>query len=78
VGPPKKTHPDLPTQQGFVLVQMLGRIAAMQRDQAEANRQIPGALLAQAERQTHALEQLAARTTATPTNPSPTTTDAEI
>ncbi|KAM6944694.1 regulator of G-protein signaling 3-like [Lycodopsis pacificus] len=50
----------------MVLGQMLGGIAAMQRDQAEANRQFLGALRAQAEWQAHALEELAARAAAGP------------
>ncbi|KAM6938626.1 uncharacterized protein PEZ65_004871 [Lycodopsis pacificus] len=56
--------PEAPTQPIMVLGQMLGGIAAMQRDQAEANRQFLGAFQAQADRQAHALEQLAARAAA--------------
>ncbi|KAK9542027.1 hypothetical protein VZT92_002029 [Zoarces viviparus] len=65
--------PEAPTQPIMVLGQMLGRIAAMQRDQAETNQQFLGALQAQAERQARALEQLAARAAAAPpvTPPSP-------
>ncbi|XP_056277635.1 uncharacterized protein LOC130198493 [Pseudoliparis swirei] len=64
-------HSDLPTQLLMALGQMLEGMAAMQRDQSEANRQLLGALLAQAERQMKALDRLAARTAATPPNPSP-------
>ncbi|XP_056271048.1 uncharacterized protein LOC130194181 [Pseudoliparis swirei] len=54
-------HPEQPWIQ---LGQMLGRIAAMVQDQAEAGRQTLGKLLAQAEEQTRALERLAAQTAA--------------
>jgi len=71
VEPLETKHPDLPAQRVIALGQMLGGMAAMQRDQAEAIRQILETLLAQAERQTHALERLAARTAAAPPNTFP-------
>ncbi|KAK9535758.1 hypothetical protein VZT92_008119 [Zoarces viviparus] len=63
-----------PAQQPIIaLGQMLGGIAAMQREQAEMNRLFLGELQAQAERQAYALEQLAARIAAGPPVPAPST-----
>ncbi|KAK9515986.1 hypothetical protein VZT92_026581 [Zoarces viviparus] len=62
-----------PTQLIIALGQMLGVITAMQREQAEMNRQFLGVLQAQAERQAYALEQLMARTAAAPLVPAPST-----
>ncbi|XP_077950197.1 uncharacterized protein LOC144389443 [Gasterosteus aculeatus] len=51
----------MPAQPILALGRMIGELAAIQRDQAEANRQFLGALQAQVGRQAQALEQLAAR-----------------
>ncbi|KAL6103610.1 uncharacterized protein ACO6RY_02968 [Pungitius sinensis] len=51
----------MPAQPALALGQMIGELAAIQRDQAEANRQFLGALQAQVGRQAQALELLAAR-----------------
>ncbi|XP_077954435.1 uncharacterized protein LOC120834331 isoform X1 [Gasterosteus aculeatus] len=58
-------------QPAVALGRMLGEIAAMQREQAEANRHFLGALQAATDRQTQVLEQLAARPVASPTTPGP-------
>ncbi|XP_062418320.1 uncharacterized protein LOC134129059 [Pungitius pungitius] len=60
---------EIPTQPFMVLGRMIRELAAIQRDQAEANRQFLGALQAQMGRQAQALEQLAGRPAAPPPAP---------
>ncbi|XP_077948365.1 uncharacterized protein LOC144388950 [Gasterosteus aculeatus] len=61
----------MPTQPLVALGQMIGELAAVQKEQAEANRQFLGALQAQVERQARALEQLAAQPAAAPLTQGP-------
>ena len=62
---------EAPAQPIVALGQMVAGIAAMQQEQAEANRQFLGALRDTAERQAYALEQIAARSLAVPLAPAP-------
>ncbi|XP_062417600.1 uncharacterized protein LOC134127033 [Pungitius pungitius] len=62
----------MPAQPALALSQMIGELAAIQRDQAEANRQFLGALQAQVGRQAQALELLVARSGPAQPPPGPT------
>jgi len=62
----EEQHLNLPAQPFIALGQMLAVIAAMQQDQAEANREFLEALQVQTERQTYALEQRQPRRHRTP------------
>ncbi|KAL6104815.1 uncharacterized protein ACO6RY_14459 [Pungitius sinensis] len=62
----------MPAQPALALGQMIGELAAIQRDQAEANRQFLGALQAQVGRQAQALELLVSRSGPALPPPGPT------
>ncbi|XP_062418714.1 uncharacterized protein LOC134130607 [Pungitius pungitius] len=63
---------DMPTQPALALAQMIGELAGIQREQAEANRQFMGMLQVQVGRQAQALEQLVERSGPAPPPPGPT------
>ncbi|XP_062420426.1 uncharacterized protein LOC134132719 [Pungitius pungitius] len=67
-----KRQQDMPTQPALALAQMIGELAGIQREQAEANCKFMGMLQVQVGRQAQALEQLVERSRPAPPPPGPT------